>query len=273
MEAISVRPGKGHDNLPQPSAAIERREPRPRVLLADDSETVRGLVAALLMRMGCDVDAAVNGEQALHLAREGRYDLILLDLDMPLMDGMETALEIRALPGNDRTPIMAVSGFLGGFGNPNERWRVFDGEIAKPISSERLRLLVADVWPTLRETAQDPQPGDDPLPLVDVAILDAIRLRTGAQTSTGAITTAIGEMRACAGQLELAIARGDRGRVKQAAHNLRRVALSCGAARLARYATLLVAAGKETPLHELRGRVAELVGCLAATVTELKTTP
>jgi CheY-like chemotaxis protein len=101
----------------------------PRVLLAEDCETARELTSALLQRMGCDVDAVEHGEQALVYAQRVRYDLILLDLDMPLMDGMAAAQAIRALPGNDRTLIMAISAFLGAVGDPTDIWRVFDREI------------------------------------------------------------------------------------------------------------------------------------------------
>lgn len=254
----------------QPGAPSARRTLRPQVLLADDSETVRNLLATLLRRMGCDVDAVEHGEQALGLARHVRYDLVLLDLDMPLMDGMATAREIRSLHGGANTPIMAVSAFLGGIGDPGERSKLFDGEIAKPVTSEQLRQVLLNAWPTRSVAVRDPNHRDQPLPLVDMAILHAIRLRTGSQTSSSAIVTAMAEMRSCAGRLQLAVSRDDRGPVKQAAHNLRRVALSCGAARLARRATVLLAAANGAHAPELRKHAGEIVGCVAATVAELK---
>jgi len=145
-------------------------EPRhqPRVLLADDTETLRALTSILLQRMGCEVDAVEHGEQALSLARQVRYDLILLDLDMPLMDGMETARAIRSLPSNEATLIIALSAFLGGIGDPNDRWRVFDGEIAKPIGLDRLRQVILKAWPTRSgELDLDSMP-------VDVAAVSAV---------------------------------------------------------------------------------------------------
>jgi two-component system sensor histidine kinase BarA len=141
---------------------------RPRVLLADDTETLRALTSILLQRMGCEVDAVEHGEQALDLARHVRYDLILLDLDMPLMDGMETARAIRSLPSNEATLIIALSAFLEGIGNLNDRWQVFDGEIAKPIGLDRLRQVILKAWPTRSGEL------DRILTPVDVAAISAI---------------------------------------------------------------------------------------------------
>lgn len=120
---------------------------RPRVLLADDIETARELTSHLLERMGCEVETAEDGEQAVALAGQIRYDLILLDLDMPLMDGTEAARAIRNQHSNRSTLIVAVSAFLGAVGDPSDRWRLFDSELAKPISLDRLRQVISSVSP------------------------------------------------------------------------------------------------------------------------------
>ncbi|MFW6028288.1 MAG: response regulator [bacterium] len=254
--------------------ARKRSTPRPdafraQLLLADDSETVRMVTASLLRRMGCDVDAVADGEAALGLARHARYHLILLDLDMPSMDGITAAREIRRLSSNSGTPIMAVSAFLEGIGDPQERSRLFDGEIAKPVSSEKLRRLLVEAWPTPSASEQVARDGDHHLPLADRGILNAMILRAGRQASIDTIDTAIGEMRGCAARLDLAISRDDIEPVKRAAYKLSRIALSCGAARLARRATALSKLARETPVSELRRGITQVLGCIAATIREL----
>jgi len=97
--------------------------------------------------MGCDVDAVEHGEQALDMARIGQYDVILLDLDMPLMDGAQSAAAIRSLPAHEATPIIAVSALLHAAGQSSDLWQVFDGEIAKPISLDKLRQVIRKAWP------------------------------------------------------------------------------------------------------------------------------
>jgi CheY-like chemotaxis protein len=134
-------------NQPPSARKNPRLRDRPRVLLAEDTETARLLTSRLLARMGCDVDAVEHGEQALNMARIGHYDVILLDLDMPLMDGAQSAGAIRSLPEHEATPIIAISAFLHAAGQSSDMWRVFDGEIAKPIRLDTLRQMIWKAWP------------------------------------------------------------------------------------------------------------------------------
>lgn len=68
---------------------------RPRILLAEDCAASRLLTAALLRGLGCDIDAVGDGGDAVTRASAGDYDLILLDIDMPVIDGIRAARLIR----------------------------------------------------------------------------------------------------------------------------------------------------------------------------------
>jgi signal transduction histidine kinase/ActR/RegA family two-component response regulator len=80
------------------------------ILLADDIESNRKLVSILLKKQGYDVDCAENGETAVGMCEEKAYDLVLMDCQMPEMDGYQAARKIRSGEGkNKNTPIVAMT--------------------------------------------------------------------------------------------------------------------------------------------------------------------
>lgn len=81
-----------------------------RVLLAEDHRLNREVTAELLHNAGLDVDAAINGIEAVAMAAHNSYDAILMDVKMPTMDGLRAAQAIRLLPGYGEVPIIALTG-------------------------------------------------------------------------------------------------------------------------------------------------------------------
>jgi CheY-like chemotaxis protein len=84
--------------------------PNPRALIVDDDPLSNRLVAAALRNAYFQARSTENPEVALKLARENQFDLVLLDIEMPGMDGLELCKRIRALPGFLRTPVIFVTG-------------------------------------------------------------------------------------------------------------------------------------------------------------------
>jgi PAS domain S-box-containing protein len=90
--------------------AVAKHPSEITILLAEDNETNRLVAKKYLEKIGFHVDEAVNGVQAVNLARAKQYDLILMDVSMPEMDGMMASFQIRAIgEGYAQTPIIALT--------------------------------------------------------------------------------------------------------------------------------------------------------------------
>jgi CheY-like chemotaxis protein len=117
-----------------------------RVLYAEDQSTARIVTTALLERMGFDVEAVEDGELAFEKAKLNIYDVILLDIEMPVMDGVTAARNIRAsVPHCAQTPILALSAFLAD-STEHSVWRdAFDSALPKPANSNELQKAMRKV--------------------------------------------------------------------------------------------------------------------------------
>ncbi len=91
-------------------ALIKRDHSGKRVLIADDNEVNRDLVGEMLSETGLVLDFAEDGKVALNKAQANSYDLILMDMQMPEMSGVDAAKAIRQLPAYATTPIIAMTG-------------------------------------------------------------------------------------------------------------------------------------------------------------------
>lgn len=113
-----------------------------KILLADDEAMGRQVTEEILTEAGLSVDTAGDGAEALAKARLAHYDLILMDMRMPVMNGLEATREIRAGSLNMSTPVIAITA------NAFESDRIacleagMEDHIGKPISSEMLYITV-----------------------------------------------------------------------------------------------------------------------------------
>lgn len=109
---------------------------KPRILLVEDNENNRYLAQFLLEREGFSVELALNGRQALEAARKAKPDLIVMDIQMPEMDGYETAARFKRDSLLAEIPLVGVSSFAM-VGDRAKALKVgFAGYIEKPINPE-----------------------------------------------------------------------------------------------------------------------------------------
>jgi CheY-like chemotaxis protein len=115
-----------------------RRGPALRVLLAEDTRTNQILVTHALGKRGHAVEVASDGHAAVELAQKERFDVILMDLQMPGMGGIEATTAIRGLPGLDDVPIVALTAHS--MVGDRERCLAagMEGYLSKPIDLHQL---------------------------------------------------------------------------------------------------------------------------------------
>ena len=130
---------KGEEEIPVTLGAPVSPQ---RVLLVEDTPINQTLETILLTRMGYEVSIANNGIEAIEACAASSFDLILMDIQMPEMGGIEATQAIRAMEQNQqmqRTPIIAVT--ANALKGDRERYMEsgMDGYVSKPIAVEALR--------------------------------------------------------------------------------------------------------------------------------------
>lgn len=140
---LQIRAGKASGAAapkPEPVAPVDNV----RVLAVDDHEVNRRALALMLEPLGVDLTLAASGEQALALASVSAFDVILMDLFMPEMDGRETTRRLRSTPGpNQAAPIIACTASTAEADQQSCRAAGMTGSVPKPFDAALLHGAIA----------------------------------------------------------------------------------------------------------------------------------
>jgi len=176
-----------HSFTNSPAKSIVNPVFNARILLAEDDITNQKVAAGLLAQFGISVDIANNGKQALKMYLENKYDLILMDCRMPVMDGYESTQKIRESEETTHIPIVALTANIQTSDKEKCKQAGMDDFLGKPFTTSELEAILCH-WLELQ--TDSPPCTDAPditqktdCPSVDTAVLDTLRSNMGAHFS------------------------------------------------------------------------------------------
>lgn len=133
---------------------LRLRKPALRILLAEDNPINREVACDMLEDIGAQVDCAANGEEAVQYAQRKFYDLVLMDVQMPRLDGLSATRQIRALPGWQTIPILAMTANAFAEDQEASRQAGMDDHISKPVNPAQFFATLLKCLPAGGETSR-----------------------------------------------------------------------------------------------------------------------
>jgi CheY-like chemotaxis protein len=111
-----------------------------RVLIAEDSSVIQNLARKILEFQNYDITAVKNGEQVMQILEKEEFSILLLDINMPVMDGMECVRRVRAMPDKEKAsvPIVAITGNAKNYTEEEFKTAGFNDVLVKPLNFDRL---------------------------------------------------------------------------------------------------------------------------------------
>ena len=255
-----------------------------RILLAEDNEINREVARDLLVDAGMTVDHAENGQVALDMAQRTRYDLILMDIQMPVMDGIEATEAILRLPGYADVPILAMT--ANAFEEDRQRCLQagMRDHVAKPVDPDVLYAALLKWLPAHVSQASRTIPTDTSSVQAALANVPGLDLKTGLRSLLGNVgkyvdllTRYLDNHADDLARIRAAVARGDANEARLLAHSLKGASGTLGLRDIQHLAADLEQAIKQDAgiafIDAATDRVAEALADMTATLGPLLAHP
>ena len=252
--------------------AVAAEEPGPvlrplRVLVAEDNAINQQVAVGLLGKMGHRADVADDGGEAVELIRAGNYDLVLMDMQMPRVDGLTATRMIRQLPGaKSAITIIAMTANAMAADREACLGAGMNDFIAKPIDRRKLSAVLTR-WqesasaPGLAPGLAEAEPEQNGCPLIDEAIVADLCAALGDASFAELRASFVAKLPVYRDNIVAALASGSAAAVVSTAHGLKGAALNLGFAGIAAAAAALEQAAKAE-----QGGYEPLLASLAETI-------
>ena len=242
-QTIAATFGQAQASSKSDSGEVPRFIPGKRILLAEDNELNQEVAYELLKELGFEVDIACDGEVALQMAQAEPYDLILMDLQMPNMDGLESCRRIRALPAWAETPIVAMTANAFAEDRAAAIAAGMNDHLPKPVDPDLMCRILAQWLPDAVDLTGDTKPRSPPPPIesqdallrAQLAGVDGLRLDAGLRSFRGDASKLASLLRRFATEhaLDVSVAReeldvGDATAARRRIHTLKGLAGTAG---------------------------------------------
>lgn len=236
----SLSAGGGETDYASGSAGESERNPeasKPRILIAEDNEVNQIVISEILVSSGYQCDIVSDGESAVNAVLNGYYNLVLMDCEMPVLDGLDAVRQIRKIPEYAKLPVVALTANVeSSFRDVCYRAGMNDFCV-KPIDAAHLCGVIERLLGQTSSESVSPAPASAPPPL-DVSSLHR-RCMGKAHITSLALTSFETQLRDDHDKLRASVAQGDPRRIANVLHSLLGAAKMMDAARLIEIALAL----------------------------------
>ena len=250
-----IRPSQLYDSLVEAlggqllAASLQKAEPRAevpaesttlRVLVVEDNAVNQQLALLLLQKLGCRTDVAGTGLEALHALERESYEVVLMDVQMPEMDGLEATRRIHERQASARPHIIAATANATKADREHCLAAGMDDYLSKPIRMEELAAALARV------------PRATPVAALDASVVKRLRAAIGDVETAEMIDLFLAEAPKLIASLRESLERGDAETVRRSAHTLKSNAATFGASVLSDLCQELEASAEQGTLENAR---------------------